>query len=53
MYRTRAPADREFDAACAAVETHAADILRDALQRTRRQLERQLSATKAAQKVAK
>jgi hypothetical protein len=53
MYRTRAPADRDFDAACAAVETCAADILRDALQRTRCQLERQLSATKAAQKVAK
>lgn len=53
MYRTRAPADREFDAACEAVETHAADILRDALQRTRLQLERQLRATKSAQKVAK
>lgn len=53
MYRTRTPADREFDAACEAVETHAADILRDALRRTRYQLERQLSATKAAQKVAK
>lgn len=53
MHRTRAPADREFDAACEAVETHAGDILRDALQRTRYQLERQLSATKAAQKVAK